>query len=49
MTLNMEAEGTFSNWIQEVLFEVDIRNGNVEVYLESRKDEASSETHSFTL
>ena len=40
---------TFNNWIDGILFEVNICNGNVEVHLESRKDEAPSVTHSFTL
>lgn len=32
-----EAEGTFNNWIEEIQLKLDICNGDVEAYLESRK------------
>ena len=40
----IDAEGTSTNWIEEIQFEVDTCNGNIETYLEPSKDEPPSKT-----
>ena len=44
----LEAEDTSSNQIEQIYFEVDTCNGNVEAYLKPAKDESPLETHSVT-
>lgn len=44
----IEAENTSRNWIEEIQFELDTCNGNVEAYLKPTKDESLSETHPIT-